>query len=189
MIKLLWYFCVTLIKTNLNSNKMTTQEKSLHYTPVELAKKLITRVQLEDGDTLLEPFKGNGAFYDNFPAGHNKDWYEIDDGKDFFTCADMFDVIITNPPFRIETDNGRKNAFVPCLEKAFSVSRKKVCMLFNHKCFNSMTPKRLHKWRGMGWSVTDVHICNVKKWFGRYYFVVFEKGAPNGIISYDETSY
>lgn len=172
-----------------SNNTPRKQDITLHYTPVELAKKLLTRVSLDDGDTLLEPFKGDGAFYDNFPADHVKDWYEIQEGKDFFTCNDMYDVIITNPPFRIETPTGRKNAFIPCLEKAFSVSRKRVCMLYNHKCFNAMTPKRLHKWRNMGWSITDVHICNVKKWFGRYYFVVFEKNAPSSLISYDETSY
>lgn len=59
-------------------------KKDFHYTPTNLAIKLINIVDIESNDVLLEPFKGGGSFYDNFPEQNPKDWCEIDDGKDFF---------------------------------------------------------------------------------------------------------
>lgn len=158
---------------------------TFHYTPEELAKKLIGLVALDEGDTLLEPFKGKGAFYNNFPTGHDKQWCEIDEGRDFFTYDQQCDVIITNPPFKIE---GQKQGLILCMDKCFSVAQKKVCLLYNSKCFNSMTPLRLERWSGQGWNITKIHICNVKKWFGRYYFVIFEKNKES-IIGYDTENY
>lgn len=49
--------------------------------------------------TILEPCKGNGAFYNNFKG--NKDYCEITMGKDFFDYNKKVDWIITNPPFSI----------------------------------------------------------------------------------------
>ena len=40
---------------------------AFHQTPVALAQALIPRIPLEPNDTLYEAFKGEGAFYDNFP--------------------------------------------------------------------------------------------------------------------------
>jgi hypothetical protein len=38
-----------------------------HQTPRECAKDLIPFVPLVEGDIVVEPFKGEGAFYDYFP--------------------------------------------------------------------------------------------------------------------------
>jgi len=48
---------------------------------------------------ILDPCRGEGAFYNNFPSSHEKDWCELAEGKDFFTYADKVDWIITNPPW------------------------------------------------------------------------------------------
>ena len=48
---------------------------------------------------VLEPCRGTGAFYNNFPG--EKDWCEISEGKDFFDYDKKVDWIITNPPFSI----------------------------------------------------------------------------------------
>lgn len=48
---------------------------------------------------ILEPARGDGAFYDQMIG--NKDWCEIDDGRDFFDWNEKVDWIITNPPYSI----------------------------------------------------------------------------------------
>jgi hypothetical protein len=51
------------------------------YTPRELAAKIIQRLPLS-GD-VLDPCKGDGTFYDQFPKGVESHWCELDDGRDF----------------------------------------------------------------------------------------------------------
>ncbi|WP_139135052.1 hypothetical protein [Magnetovibrio blakemorei] len=67
------------------------------YTPVPLAKFLIE--YLNPTGRVLDPCRGNGAFYDNFPAGCEKLYCEITEGKDFFDFHEPVDWIITNPPY------------------------------------------------------------------------------------------
>lgn len=50
---------------------------------------------------ILDPSRGEGAFYDNFPSGCQKDYCEISEGKDFFDYTTKVDWIITNPPWSI----------------------------------------------------------------------------------------
>lgn len=69
------------------------------YTPNDLAKFLISQVSIKKDETLCDPFKGKGAFFNNFPAANSKDWYEITEGKDFFSNNKTYDWIISNPPF------------------------------------------------------------------------------------------
>lgn len=146
---------------------------SFHYTPRELARELIQSVNILPTDTLLEPFAGNGAFYDQFPAENEKDWCEIERGKDFFTYDKTCDIIITNPPFF--TIPERKPILFPCLEKCFEVAQKKVCVLVATKCLTSFTPLRLNRIAEKGWNITHTKVCNIKEWHGRYYFITFEK--------------
>ena len=65
--------------------------------------------------TILEPCKGDGAFYNHFEG--NKDWCEIREGKDFFDYNKTVDWIITNPPFSV---------FDKFLLKSFEVSENVV---------------------------------------------------------------
>lgn len=74
-------------------------EGDLFFTPQELARDLIDLVPIETGQTLLDPAKGAGAFFDNFPDNHWRDWNEISQGNDFFNEQRNFDWLITNPPF------------------------------------------------------------------------------------------
>jgi hypothetical protein len=50
---------------------------------------------------LLEPAKGGGSFYNQFYTDCEKDYCEIEEGKDFFNYHKKVDWIITNPPFSI----------------------------------------------------------------------------------------
>jgi len=158
---------------------------SFHYTPEELCKKLIAMVPYEAEDSFYEPFKGSGNFFNNFPDGCVKEWSEIDEGRDYMNNNQVYDHIITNPPFRIDG----KNAIIGIITKLLNQSSKSVNILMNLKCFNSLTPLRLDGFYKMGWRIKRIHICNIKKWFGRYYYVQFTRNPPSDFISYDTFSY
>ena len=134
---------------------------------------------------MLEPFRGDGNFYDSLPAFVRKDWCEVKQGRDFFDYAGPRpDTIITNPPFR-DTAGGT-NLVAPCLERCLQLARWRVVYSVNHQVFNALTPGRLKKYADWGWGITHLSIWDVKKWFGRYYLVIWEQGKP-GIIGYFPT--
>lgn len=53
---------------------------------------------------LLDPCKGGGVFYDNFPGNCRRDYCEIQEGRDFFDWAAPVDWIIGNPPYSMFQD-------------------------------------------------------------------------------------
>lgn len=69
------------------------------YTPVEIAKVIINKMPLKDGDIVLDASAGKNVFYDNYPDFVIKDRCEIDDDIDFFAYNKKVDWIITNPPY------------------------------------------------------------------------------------------
>lgn len=69
------------------------------YTPSNISKLIIDKFPLNG--KVLDAFKGKGSFYDNYPDNVEKDWCEIDEGKDFFEYNEHVDWIITNPPYSI----------------------------------------------------------------------------------------
>lgn len=71
-------------------------EKDLVMTPEWLAKDIIEH--FSPSGIILDPCRGEGAFYDNFP-GNNNEWCELGEGKDFLTYSTKVDWIITNPPW------------------------------------------------------------------------------------------
>ena len=79
------------------------QKKTLHndivYTPAGLAKRCIDLIPFEDNDLVLDPARGKGAFYDNFPDMVRKTWCEYDDGRDFMMFNEAVDWTVTNPPY------------------------------------------------------------------------------------------
>ena len=68
-------------------------------TPVEISKKIIDMFEI-DG-FVLDPFKGQGSFYNQFPKNCIKDWCEIKENKDFFAYDKNVDWIVSNPPYSI----------------------------------------------------------------------------------------
>jgi hypothetical protein len=45
----------------------------------------------------------------------------------------------------------------------------------NGKSFLSLTPKRFNLLSTLGFDISKIIVLNVKQWYGRYLFVVFEK--------------
>jgi len=154
-------------------------------TPRELAKDLVAMIEYTPGDRFYEPFRGEGSFFDVMPEP--KDWAEIEQGRDFFTYLPFdghCEHIITNPPFRIHG----KNSFVPALERSMNISTKTIAMLINYKMINSLTPIRLEQYKQKGWVITAIHIVNVKKWYGRYWFVIFRRDGSS-LITWSSKNY
>ena len=155
---------------------------TLHQTPSELGKDLINYVPLCEGDIVLEPFKGEGAFFNAFPDYVQKEWCEITQGRDYSSYIGDMDWVITNPPFRLENQTGRRNAFWELIEYYLSRVRKGIAFLGNACCLAALTPRRLQLVKALGFSIQKIVICNVKKWRGRYYFIIFSKEPSNAVV-------
>ena len=162
---------------------MTDETYQLHQTPKELAKDLMAFIPLIPGDVVVEPFRGEGAFYNNFPNHVVKDWAEIREGKDYKDIVGGYDWVITNPPFRLPTDGKRVNSFWFLLDYYTQRARKGIAFLGNDSCFCTLTPKRQGILKDRGWKMTKVVVCSVKKWRGRYFFFILQKEG-GGFMDY-----
>jgi len=146
-----------------------------HQTPEELCKKLITYVPIQEGDILLEPFKGEGGFYNNFPTNTINEWCELEQGRCYTSYTGKIDWVITNPPFKLDTCTKRVNSFYYLLNYYLDKVDKGICFLANHTCWATLTPKRMADMNSKGFYLHKAVVCNVKKWSGRYYFLIFTK--------------
>lgn len=161
---------------------MNKETYLLHQTPKECAKDLIAQCHLIEGDRVIEPFKGEGAFFDCFPPFVQKEWAELEQGRDYRDLSGEYDWVITNPPFRLETGAKRVNSFWFLLDYYSQRAKKGIAFLGNDMCFSTLTPKRMRLLNERGWSITKVVICSIKKWRGRYFFIILEK-KPGFILS------
>ncbi len=100
---------------------------------------------VDKSDSVLEPFKGGGAFYDKLPEGRT-DWCEIDVGVDFMEYNKKVDWIITNPPYSI---------FKGVLPKMLEVADNIVIVIPVNKLLSSMP--RLMDIKRAGCNIKKVH--------------------------------
>jgi len=152
---------------------------TFHYTNPEMVKDLVRLIPLSETDTVLDA-----------GSGKNKVWYnaiqntvvekhecEIEDGCDFLTDWNKkVDWVIGNPPF----DN--QKAF---LKKASEIATRGIAFLGNINFWNGLTPKRLSEMNGF--ELQHIHVVSDKRWFGRYYFLIFEK--KKGILGWTRKTY
>ena len=162
---------------------MPNIDNGFHYTPIEITKELIKDIDFVDGSSCLETCRGGGAFYDIIPDNIIKDWCEIDMGRDFFQHTTQTDLSISNPPYQVEIEGKRKNIIIKWMDHQFSITNKECWYLLNGSMFSSLTPIRLNKWKLLGWNMCFMRILNIKKWYGRYYWICFSKTKPS-IISF-----
>tara|TARA_R100000008_G_scaffold38003_1_gene21646 strand:+ start:23 stop:559 length:537 start_codon:yes stop_codon:yes gene_type:complete len=97
-------------------------------TPNHIAQQTIGLYDIPTGATILDPCRGDGAFYDNYPDHCIKTWCEITDGHDFFDYEGKVDWIITNPPYSILDE---------FLTKSFEVADNIVFLIPLSKMFSS----------------------------------------------------
>lgn len=176
-------------KEVINQNKHLFREKlesdkTLQYTPKDIACKIINDIPILSSDVVLDPFLGDGVFYDNFP-NCIKQYCEIEQGKSFFDWVEPVDWIISNPPFRFFIGDKKYNGFPIIMDHSIPLVRKGIAYLVNWKVFNAITTSRLNKWQPF--SLTKIRLFEITKWFGRYYLIVFEKNKPS-ILAYEQTT-
>ena len=149
------------------------------YTPEELAKDCIAKLDIKEDDIVMDCSKGiNPVWYNNFPT-KNKEYCEIDEEKDFLKYEKKVDWVIGNPPFR---------GLIDFCYHASKISNKGFGFLINHSRLNQLTTKRLDDFKNNGLYFSGIFIVSVKKWFGRYYFVYFTK-ERNENISWSRINY
>ncbi len=151
-----------------------------HYTPESLAKYCLNLVDYNENDFLLDVGAGhNMVWYNNFNT-KNRDWVEIEKGKDFFNYTKKVDWCLGNPPY--------KNLYDYML-KSFDISRKGVGFLVAIDGINRLTPKRLDEIKEKGFYLTKISIVSCSKWFGRYFFIQFEKDKSKNILTWERTTF
>jgi len=158
------------------------KDKTFHYTNLEMVKYLLSRT----------PY--NGSVLDA-GSGKNKVWFnelkgekyecEIDDGCDYLKDWDKkVDWVVGNPPFAGNEVNekGRYPNLIPrWVEKSSEIASKGMAFLINHKVVNFLTTARLEKLKDKGFYLTKMIIVSDKRWFGRYYYLIFTKDKNNFI--------
>ena len=104
-------------------------------TPVPVAKATIGLYDIASGSKILDPCRGDGAFYNNYPEDCQKFWCEINEGRDFFDVQLSWSIyeghvdwIITNPPYSILDE---------FLTKSFEVADNVVFLIPLSKMFSS----------------------------------------------------
>ena len=157
-----------------------------HQTPRDIAKKIIDTIPFEKGDRVVEPFRGEGAFYDQFPDSVVKSYAEIEEGIDFRDLDySNIDYCCSNPPFKLEDKNGkRQNSFWKIVDFFTQQKiRKQIILLANDHCLSTMTPRRLKIINDRGWYIVRIRVMNIKAWRGRYFLISFGK-KKNGFYDF-----
>lgn len=160
---------------------MKDDQYFFHQTPEALCAALIPHVPFQEGDVVLEPFAGEGAFVRAFPPSVSVRASDIEDGVDFRSIPlDDVDWVVSNPPFKVTNSKGvLANAFFPIADHFAGKTRKGFCLLGNDHCFNAITPARYQKLIAKNVFLARIVSCNVRKWRGRYYFLVFLNRTPD----------
>ena len=160
-----------------NNIKNRQKPNDVFLTPLALSQKAIDMV-IDAGQykTWLDPSRGEGSFFNQFPPSVEKDYCEITEGKDFFEYQKYNDVIIGNPPFSV---------WDKWLEK--TISLKPLVINYVIGCMN-LTPRRIEMFNDAGYGITKFHIVTVKKWFGQIFLIQLEKDKEN-IITFDRVCY
>lgn len=73
--------------------------RDLVMTPAPLAGGIITHFSDQLYGSILDPARGQGAFFDQFPANLSHNWCELAEGLDFLEWERPVDWIVTNPPW------------------------------------------------------------------------------------------
>lgn len=151
---------------------------TFHYTNEKMVKDLIG----------ITPISGSVL---DAGSGKNKVWYknltgekyecELEDGVDFLTDWNkQVNWVIGNPPFHLGW------AF---LEKSLDIASDGIALLGNLNFLNStVLPNRLQKIKDKGFYINKIHIVQDKRWFGRYFYIIFTK-KPNDFISWNKETY
>jgi len=151
-----------------------------HYTNEKMVLDLMGLIPFKKGDNVLDAGSGKDykPWYNNIPDICVRYECEIEDGEDFLAYNKKYDWIIGNPPFHIGWE---------FTEKAINLSNKGIAFFGTIKFFNQFTPKRLQRMKDKGFELQHIKVVSDKRWYGRCYFLIFEK--KHGILSWEIKTY
>lgn len=166
------------ISKKMNQIQKRENANDCFVTPVEICKKAVAMVDNKQEYVWLDPWKGTGNFYNNFPSENRKDWCEINEGRDFFEYNERVDVICSNPPF---------SKIDKCIDKCIELDPTYIIIVLGNL---NMSPKRLQKINDKGYYLTKSHMFRVRNWFGNPYVFCFEKTTiDRQNLTFDRTEY
>lgn len=153
---------------------------TFHYTKPEMAKSLIDFLNLDYNTSVLDAASGkNKVWYNNINV-REKYECELEDGFDFFEWNKKTDFIIGNPPYHISWE---------FTKHAMEIANIGIAWLINNQAMNSHnTPKRIEYMQSKGFYLQKMRVVSDKRWFGRYYFVIYTR-QQNDFLTYDRTNY
>lgn len=161
--------------------KHLEKDKDIVFTKPEMALYLLSTIHFEPTDVVMEPCKGKGAFYDNFPNNVQKEYCEINEGIDYLQYNGSVDITISNPPFV------PRKLFWAFHQKAMATTKREIYWLINLLSINVFTPKRLNEMKEKGWFINGFHIVQDKRWFGRYAFIKISRNDNQVVHWMDKT--
>jgi hypothetical protein len=161
--------------------KQKIKDITFHYTNPNMVKDLCEILPANLQNTFLDAGSGKNKVWQKQikSFGIKCDECEIEDGVDFLTLEKHYDWIIGNPPFH------QGWLF---LDKASQLSNKGIAFLGNLNFWNSCLPSRFELLVERGFYLHKLHIVQDKRWFGRYYFLIFTK-EKSDFISWNKKSY
>ena len=154
-----------------------TNDKTFHYTNEQMVKDLIKITPFRIKDTILDAGSGDKVWYNNLKG--KKYECELDRGCDFYKWDKKVDWVIGNPPF------DQQKLF---LFKASEIAKVGIAFLGNINFWNGLTPLRLERVKEKGFYLNKIRIVSDKRWFGRYYYLIFTK-KENNFISWNKKTY
>lgn len=154
---------------------------TFHYTNEDMVKDLLSITPIDITDSVLDAGSGKNKVWYNNLRNSEKYECELEDGVNFFTDWNKpVDWIIGNPPFA-------EGALFTL--KASEFARKGIAFLGNINFLNSLClPTRLEKLKNNGFTIKSLHVISDKRWFGRYFYIVFTKDS-NNLISWNTKTY
>lgn len=152
-----------------NKIKHRKNANDVIYTPLPVAKIMIDMCDIKENETVLDPSKGGGVFYDNLPKC-KKEYCEITENKDFFKWNKKVDLIIGNPPYSLWSS---------WIEHTLTLTDK-FCYIFGLLNF---TPQRLQDILDAGFKIKKFVLLKVDWWFGASFCILFDKNEKNDIFS------
>ncbi|MFA5014797.1 MAG: hypothetical protein WC549_04590 [Actinomycetota bacterium] len=156
--------------------KEKPKDISFHYTNEQMVKDLIAITPISG--SVLDTGSGKNKIWFNNLSGEKYEC-EIEDGCDFYKWDRKIDWIIGNPPFH----EGWK-----FLDKASLISKVGIAFLGNLNFWNSCLPNRFELLKERGFYLNKLHIVQDKRWFGRYYYLIFTK-ENNNFLTWERKTY
>lgn len=152
---------------------------TFHYTNEQMVKDLLAITPIFPSDTALDAGSGkNKVWFNNIPCLIKYEC-EIEDGHDFLKWDKKVNWVIGNPPFHISWK---------FTEKALDIATTGIAWLINNQALNShLTPRRVALMQQKSFYLQKIQVVADKRWFGRYYYLIFSKNKNNFLSSFTKS--